>query len=66
MALIKQNFKPWFQFCRVVDLALGSAVRKPGFESQLHHKLHDSGPVSQALELCLSIMAIIEDTPLRT
>lgn len=29
---------------------LGLALRKPEFESQLHHKLHDSEPVTQALE----------------
>lgn len=47
----------WFQFGGVLDLPLnifldemGLAIRKPEFESQLHHKLNDSGPVTQAME----------------
>lgn len=47
-------------------MASGLAIRKPRFDSQLHYKLHDSGPVSQALELHLSIMDTMEDPPLRT
>lgn len=46
-----------FQFGGVLDLSLkifldelGLELRKPEFESQLHHKLHDSEPVTQGLE----------------